>query len=473
MLGYVAASVIAEPHTGDVIVERNEEIDEAKARVIVASGIDRVYVRSPLVCRSRFGICRFCYGRDLARRELVKQGTAIGVIAAQSIGEPGTQLTLRTFHTGGVVGTDITSGLPRVEELFEARVPRSSAVVSDISGVADVIGQDGGTVVRVTSSESYLDEYVIPPGVEIAVENGQSVSVGAVLFQTASSEDTEERLPQVTEGQPVVARVAGQAVIEGRRFYIKYEEREEREYPIPLGTRLLVKSGQLVKVGQQLTEGVINPRDILHIMGKEATQQYLVDEIQKVYCSQGVKIHDKHIAVIVSQMLRKVKVSSSGDTELLPGELIDRFDYEDINGRVLAEGGDPATAQAVLLGITRASLSKESWLAAASFQETGRVLTDATTKGKTDVLRGLKENVLLGKLIPARVLREEEVRKREKEELAEPVEEEVGLPPVEEPTELLDEAPDIVAAFGAERGDEFDSEHTEAFDPAQGEAQAE
>ena len=473
MLGYLAASGVTDPHTGDVIVERNEEIDEGKARLIVASGIDRVYVRSPLVCQSRFGICQFCYGRDLARRALVKHGTAVGVIAAQSIGEPGTQLTLRTFHTGGVVGTDITSGLPRVEELFEARIPKSSAIVSDISGVADVIDQDGGTVVRVTSSESYLDEYVLPPGAEIAVDNGQSVSVGTVLFLPAASGDTGERLPQITEEQPVVARVAGQTVIEGGRFYIKYEEREQREYPIPLGTRLLVKSGDLVTVGRQLTEGVINPRDILHIMGKEATQQYLVDEIQKVYCSQGVKIHDKHVVVIVSQMLRKVKITSSGDTEVLPGELIDRLDYEDINGRVLAEGGDPATAQAVLLGITRASLSKESWLAAASFQETGRVLTDATTKGKTDMLRGLKENVLLGKLIPARVLAEEKTEHREAEELGGPPEEEIGLPPVEESTELLGEAPGILTALGPEQSNELESEQTEAFDPAQGEAGAE
>ncbi len=472
MLGYLAASGVTDPTTGDVIVERNEEIDEGKARLIVASGIDRVYVRSPLVCRSRFGICQFCYGRDLARRELVKRGTAVGVIAAQSIGEPGTQLTLRTFHTGGVVGTDITSGLPRVEELFEARTPKSAAIVSDISGVADVIDQDGGTVVKVTSSESYLDEYVLPPGAEIAVDNGQSVGVGTALFRAAASESTEERLPQITDEQPVQARVAGQAVIEGGRFYIKYEEREEREYPVPLGTRLLVKSGDLVKVGQQITEGVINPRDILHIMGKEATQQYLVDEIQKVYCSQGVKIHDKHVAVIVSQMLRKVKVTSSGDTEVLPGELIDRFDYEDINGRVLAEGGDPATAQAVLLGITRASLSKESWLAAASFQETGRVLTDSATKGKTDMLRGLKENVLLGKLIPARVLAEEKTELREGEQLGGPSDEEMGLPSVEETTELLDEESGMLRALGPAQSDELESEPTETFDPSHGEAEA-
>jgi len=339
---------------------------------------------------------------------LVKLGTALGIIAAQSIGEPGTQLTLRTFHTGGVVGTDITSGLPRVEELFEARTPKSSATVSDIDGDVDVLDTEEGSIVKVTSSEFYLDEYVLPPGARVLVSNGQAVNVGTVLFYPASSGEAEEQLPEVTQEQPVVARVAGQAIIENNRVHIKYEEREEREYATPHGAQLLVKSGDRVKVGQQLTEGVVNPHDLLRIMGKEATQQYLVDEIQKVYSSQGVEIHDKHIAIIIRQLLRKVKIVSSGDTELLPGEFIDRFNYEDINERVLAEGGEPATAQAVLLGMTRASLSKDSWLAAASFQETGRVLADAAIKGKVDKLRGLKENVILGKLIPSQILADEE-----------------------------------------------------------------
>jgi len=230
------------------------------------------------------------------------------------------------------------------------------------------------------------------------------------LFQPVSSEEIEERLPEVIQEQPVVARVAGHAIVENNRVNIKYEEREEREYVIPHGAQLLVKSGDRVKVGQQLIEGVVNPHDLLRIMGKEATQQYLLDEIQKVYSSQGVEIHDKHIAIIIRQMLRKVKIVSSGDTELLPGEFVDRFDYEGTTERVLAEGGEPATAQSVLLGVTRASLSKDSWLAAASFQETGRVLADAAIKGKIDTLRGLKENVILGKLIPSQILTAEESR---------------------------------------------------------------
>ncbi len=408
VIGYLAASEIADPGTGEVIISRNEEIDEEKAGRIIEAGIDRVYVRSPLSCHARFGICQYCYGRDLSRRQLVNLGTAVGIIAAQSIGEPGTQLTLRTFHTGGVVGTDITSGLPRVEELFEARVPRGKAIISEVDGTVELLDADGGNMVKVTSSEFYLDEYVLPPGVEAVVNNGQLVDAGTILLRSSSSSgEPEGQLPATTEEQPVVARIAGQVVIEDSHLYIKYEERDEREYVIPHSTRLLVKSGDVVKAGDQLTEGVIDPHKILRIVGKEAVQQYLLDEIQKVYRSQGVSIHDKHISVIVRQMLRRVVIISSGDTELLPGELIDCFDYEDVNARVLAEGGEPATARSVLLGITRASLGKDSWLAAASFQETSRVLTDAATKGKIDKLRGLKENIILGRLIPARVLADE------------------------------------------------------------------
>jgi len=406
IIGYLAASRVVHPTTNATIVERNEEIDEDKVKHILEAGVTRVQVRSPLTCHSRFGVCQRCYGRDLGKRELVKLGTAVGVIAAQSIGEPGTQLTLRTFHTGGVVGVDITTGLPRVEELFEARVPNGAAIVSEIDGRIEVTHADGKTVIKVISSESYLDEYAVPEGAELMVTNGQWVDAGTVLCSLPGK--TEEKLPAPADvekqSQAIIARVAGQVLLEDRRISIRYEEREEREYTVPEGSYLLVQSGDLVRAGDRLTRGPIDPHDILHIMGKEAVQQYLIDEIQKVYRSQGVSIHDKHIAVIIRQMLSKVRVISPGDTDLLPGELVDRFDYEDINAKVLAEGGEPATAQAALLGITRASLSKDSWLAAASFQETGRVLVDAAIKGKIDRLRGLKENVILGKLIPSQVL---------------------------------------------------------------------
>jgi len=405
--GYLAASEIVDPHTNAIIVKRDEEIDEDKVKQIVEAGITRVHMRSPLTCRSRFGICRTCYGRDLGRKQLIKLGTAVGVIAAQSIGEPGTQLTLRTFHTGGVVGVDITTGLPRVEELFEARTPSGSAIISEIDGTVEVTHTDGESIVKVISSEFYLDECPIPRRAELAVTDGQSVAAGDILFSLP--EKTKEKLPALSYGEArqsrsVVARVAGQVIIEGNHVYVKYEEREEREYSVPYGAYLLVRSGDKVKAGDRLTRGPIVPHDILRILGKDAVQQYLIDEIQKVYRAQGVTIHDKHIAVIIRQMLSNVRIISSGDTKLLPGELVNRFDYEDTNAKVLAEGGEPATAQAALLGITRASLSKDSWLAAASFQETGRVLVDAAIKGKVDKLCGLKENVILGKLIPSRVL---------------------------------------------------------------------
>ena len=405
--GYLAASKIVDPATNAIIVDRDEEITEDKVQQIFQAGITRICVRSPLTCHSRFGVCQSCYGRDLGKKQLVERGTAVGVIAAQSIGEPGTQLTLRTFHTGGVVGMDITTGLPRVEELFEARIPSGNAIISEIDGTAEVAHIDGESMVKITSSEFYLDEYPIPSGVELAVTNGQSVGAGTILFSLP--EKIEEKVPVVSRGeaeqaQPMVARVAGQVIAEGDHVYVKYEEREEREYTVPHGASLLVQAGDEVKAGERLTRGPIDPHDILHIMGKDAVQQYIIDEVQKVYRSQGVTIHDKHIAVITRQMLSKVRIISSGDTKLLPGELVDRFDYEDINAKVLAEGGEPATAQAALLGITRASLSKNSWLAAASFQETGRVLVDAAIKGKLDELRGLKENVILGKLIPSRAL---------------------------------------------------------------------
>ena len=426
IIGYLAASKLVNPHTQAIIVDRNEEIDEKKVEQIIEAGITQVYVRSPLTCHSRFGICQYCYGRDLGRKQLVKLGTAIGVIAAQSIGEPGTQLTLRTFHTGGVVGADITTGLPRVEELFEARTPKGSAIISEIDGIAEVTSVDRESIVKIASSEFYLDEYPIPPGAEVVVTNGQPVDVGTPLFKSQESRVkglmTQDSRFSILDSER--ARVAGRVIIDlpkakpeeeisdnsnsfaQGKICIKYEAGEERVYTIPHGTRLLVRSGDKIKAGERITEGIIEPHDLLHIMGKEVAQQYLIDEVQKVYRSQGVNIHDKHIAVIIRQMLSKVKIVSSGDTELLPDEVVDKFDYEDVNARVLAEGGEPATAQAVLLGITRASLNKDSWLAAASFQETGRVLVDAAVRGKLDKLRGLKGNVILGKLIPSQILSE-------------------------------------------------------------------
>ncbi len=462
--GRLAASKIVNPQTGETIVDRNEEINEQKTKEIIAAGLTEVHVRSPLSCQSRQGACQRCYGRDLARGRLVDLNTAVGIIAAQSIGEPGTQLTLRTFHTGGVVGLDITSGLPRVEELFEARVPKGQAIISEIDGVAEVIQNDDGRRIKITSSEVYRDEYSPPSGWQVLVDNGQWVDIGVVLaHQAPEAEATPESAALAAETQSMLARVAGAVTIEDGKLFISYEENEEREYVIPPASHIRIQTGDRVKAGQQLTDGSINPQDILRILGRETAQQYLVEEVQKVYRSQGVNINDKHIEIIAHQMLTRVRIDSSGDTDLLPGELINRSRYEDINAKVLAEGGEPATAEPVLMGITRASLSTDSWLAAASFQETTRVLTEAAVSGKIDKLVGLKENVIIGKLIPARYPVSEEAPELVAGEKPEELTEEAPAPATgekpEEPTEevstqvaseeakeLTDEAPIQVAS---------------------------
>ena len=291
-----------------------------------------VKVRSVLTCESAVGTCAKCYGRSLATREFVDIGEAVGIIAAQSIGEPGTQLTMRTFHTGGVASADdITQGLPRVQEMFEARTPKGEAPISEVTGT-----------LKVDDSEATRRLVVTP-------DNGDEVV----------------------------------------------------EYPVTKRARLLVQDGEHVEVGQQLVFGAVDPKNVLRILGPRATQKHLVDEVQTVYRSQGVEIHDKHIEVIVRQMLRRVTVLDSGDTTLLPGELVERSRFEEANRATVTAGGKPASARPELMGITKASLATESWLSAASFQETTRVLTEAAMSGKSDSLLGLKENVIIGKLIPA------------------------------------------------------------------------
>jgi DNA-directed RNA polymerase subunit beta' len=407
--GYLVAADIIASDTGEIIVSRNEELNKNRIKLIVDAGITRVCIRSPLTCQTRFGICQCCYGREFSSRKIIKLRAAVGIIAAQSIGEPGTQLTLRTFHTGGVVGTDITTGLPRVAELLEARIPKGKAVISETSGIVTVEEVEEGAVVKITSSETYKEEYALSPEMELVVKEGQMVDSGTVLFRPISTDEKVEKQLSVTDENNILARVTGEISFEGNSLFIKYKEIDDKEYYVPQGMHLIVKSGDVIEAGQKITDGIIAPHDVLQIEGKDAVQTYLVDEVQRVYRSQGVSIHDKHIAVIVRQMLRKVAIISSGDTRLLPGELVDRFNYEDINTGVIAEGGEPASACAVLQGISRASLSKDSWLAAASFQETGRVLVDAATKGQTTKLLGLKENVILGKLIPSRVLTDEDL----------------------------------------------------------------
>jgi DNA-directed RNA polymerase subunit beta' len=330
IIGRYAAEDIVDPATGETIVKINDMIDEALAERVVAVK-EKVSIRSVLTCKSQFGVCMKCYGRNLATNHEVDVGEAVGIIAAQSIGEPGTQLTMRTFHTGGVAGDDITQGLPRVEELFEARKPKRPAIITEIDGTVE--------------------------------------------------------LKEVKTGMRKVTVIPATG--------------EERLYQIPYGARIIVQDGRQVKAGDRLTEGSVNPHDILRVCGLKETQRYLVYEVQKVYKSQGVEINDKHIEVMVRQMLHKVKVEEPGDTELLPGEYIDINTFEDENAKAIEAGGEPAVARPILLGITKASLATDSFLSAASFQETTRVLTEAAIKGKVDPLLGLKENVIIGKLVPA------------------------------------------------------------------------
>ena len=330
---YLAESLkLGSAKKDSVTLSKDDLITEELAHKIDESGVEDVYVRSPLTCGSRYGICIKCYGIDLSNKEVVELGVPAGVIAAQSIGEPGTQLTLRTKHAGGVVGVDVTQGLPRIEELIEARTPKVLAPLSEISGKVRIGDTEEGWKVVVTSSQA--------------------------------------------------------------------KPKDEREYIIPKTLQLTVEDKQLIEAGTPLAVGSLDIREILSIKGLRAAQEYLVNEIQKVYESQGIPIHDKHMEVIIRKMSDEVRVITSGDTSLLPGELSEKSTFEEENEKILAAGGEPATAQQVILGITRRALFTESWLSAASFQQTTDVLTNAALFAKEDKLHGLKENVIIGRLIP-------------------------------------------------------------------------
>ena len=332
IIGKYVIDDVVNPATGEIICHGDTMINDDLAKEIVKAGIDRLYMRTVLTCRSEHGVCCKCYGSNMATGKPVNLGEAVGVIAAQSIGEPGTQLTMRTFHTGGVATSDdITQGLPRVEELFEARKPKGCAVICEVNGTAVVPTNLNKKVVQVVDAD------------------------GKLL----------------------------------------------KEYAIPYTSRIRVHDGDTVESGTALTEGPINPQDLLSTKGLRAVEEYLVKEVQATYRTNGVEINDKHVEVIVRQMLRKVRIEDAGTTELLPGEIVDIFRFDAANDKALEEDGEPATAKRVLLGITKASLATESFLSAASFQETSRVLTEAAIKNKCDPLYGLKENVIIGKMISA------------------------------------------------------------------------
>jgi DNA-directed RNA polymerase subunit beta' len=391
--GRVTAQRIVHPETGEILADRDQLIDKDQSRRIAIAGVEEVVVRSPQTCESERGVCVRCYGMDLGRGRLVEPGAAVGIVAAQSIGEPGTQLTLRTFHTGGVAaGSDITTGLPRVEELFEARkAPKGEAVVSEIAGKAEIVQSDRYTdlrAVKILHSEMANEEYEIGKGWKVEVKDGDAVEEGDVL---ATFED----------GQ-LTAQQDGRIRLEGKtKLVLAYEVREEVEYEIPTNTRLIIKNGDVVEPGQPLTEGSLNPHSILRIQGRETCQMYLLTEVQKVYRSQGQNIHDKHFEVIIRKMMSKVVITNPGDTEYLPGDYADRSEIKNVNEKCLQEDKQPARFNDELLGITKASLNTESFLSAASFQHTIRVLANAAISGTEDPLHGLKENVILGKLVPA------------------------------------------------------------------------
>jgi DNA-directed RNA polymerase subunit beta' len=389
VLGRAAVKKLVDKETGEVLLETGRLITDADFETLEKAGIEKFTVRSPLYCELEHGICSLCYGSDLGRGGSVEIGSAVGIIAAQSIGEPGTQLTLRTFHTGGVAGVeDITHGLPRVQELFEARNPKGEGIISDLDGRVELVTrEDGSRVLKVISSEMRQDEYDVPGNWAILVEDGDEVAAKTKLAKRGE--------------QSILAENGGKIQRDNNKIIVRWEFTQEEEYEIESAARLRVSDGDKVQVGQQLTEGSLNPNRILRVLGRQAAQIYLLEEVQKVYRSQGVPINDKHIEVIVRQMTNKVRIVTSGDSEYLPGELLDYQKFKSMNEELMAEGKRPASGRPILLGITKAALNTESFLSASSFQHTINVLAQAAIEGKRDELFGLKENVILGKLIPA------------------------------------------------------------------------
>jgi DNA-directed RNA polymerase subunit beta' len=395
--GRYLAGDITDPQTGELLLARGALLNEAALATITRHKVMQAFVRNPLTCEARFGICERCYGEDLARGGKVKMGEAVGIIAAQSIGEPGTQLTLRTFHTGGVAGgDDITQGLPRIEELFESRNPKGEAVISEIDGTVDIYWDGEIRMLKVSRTELKRREVEVSANYQLLIAAEDRVQEDTVIARYVDKDGDEQTIVAGMEGEafPETGSTGHTTVVIRREDLIAWETE------IPATARLRVDKGDEVTAGHQLTEGAKNPKEILRIQGREACQLYLLAEVQKVYRSQGVSIHDKHIEVILRQLFRRVAITGTGDTEFLPGELVDRFRFEDINKAVVEKGGKAARAQPMVLGLTKAALNTESFLAAASFQETTRVLTEAAIRGQKDDLRGLKENVIIGKLIP-------------------------------------------------------------------------
>jgi DNA-directed RNA polymerase subunit beta' len=373
---------------GNVVAKAGDMVDDILAEKIDKSGTAEVEVRTILRCSLNRGVCAKCYGYDLGFNKMVEMGAAVGIVAAQAIGEPGTQLTMRTFHTGGVAGLDITQGLPRVEELLEAREPKGQAMISEINGyVASVKISSKESIIRIEAQDISKDEYLIDAP-KLQIKDGETVNAGDPMFVN-------------DKGETVKATNAGIVKVENNKLVVIRESENFKEYTAPAGLGVIVKEGDLVAQGQALTEGNLNLTQVFELRGIEACQDYIIKEVQEIYASQGQNVNEKHIEIIVRQMFSKVRITEPGDSELIAGDLIDKSRLMMENERLAQTGGRPAVAEQLLMGITKSSLSTESFLAAASFQETTRVLIDAAINSKTDYLRGLKENVIIGKLIPA------------------------------------------------------------------------
>ncbi len=390
--GRILAGDIINPKTGEVLATKGTEIDKIILKLIEKNAIQEVQVRSVMTCKTRGGICVQCYGRDLGTNKTVVPGTPVGIIAAQSIGEPGTQLTMRTFHMGGVASEegDITQGLTRVEELFEARSPKSPAIMAHLNGIAKITTKDQLSEITITTEEPVEKKYQLISDLEAIVKKGDIVKEKEVIAKSPSSKNS------------IKAEYNGKIIDVSTNFItIKSMENLSATYKVPFGKIIKVKSGERINKGQALTSGHLNLRDLIELTDIYTTQKYLVSEVQGIYASQGQTINDKHIEIIARQMLSKVRIIDAGDTNYLPGEIIDILEFENINQQMESENKKHAIAERLLLGLTRISLHTDSWLSAASFQETIRVLVEASTTNKVDNLEGLKENVIIGKLIPA------------------------------------------------------------------------
>ncbi len=390
LFGRTLFAPLADPKTGELIADTGSEIDRPLVKKIDELGINEVTIRSILTCESENGVCQRCYGRDLGRDITVEVGTAIGIIAAQSIGEPGTQLTMRTFHMGGVAGEeDITQGLTRVEELFEARSPKAEAIVSEVAGKVKVGKRDGKTIVTISASGESHDSYDLS-GYTVDTKEGQKIKAKQIIARGIGN-----RLTIKAQNDGLVEKITETKIV------IAHTKGSEREYEVPSRISLQVRTGDIIGSGAPLTVGHLNLRKMMELTDIKTVQRYIVKEVQSIYTAQGQSINDKHVEVIVRQMLSKVRVLDTGDSALLPGEVTDIVRLRKINAELKEAGKSPASAEQLLLGLTRVSLFTDSWLSAASFQETIRVLVEASTTKKIDTLHGLKENVIIGKLIPA------------------------------------------------------------------------